>query len=395
MKKLLFVNNNMRVGGVQKSLCNLLWNIAEQYDITLLLFAPVGAYMDELPPSVRVIVCESLFRYMGISQGECRTLSARLTRGTLAAAARVFGRPRVMPLLQKSQPPLGERFDCAIAFLHSGRKKSFYGGVQEFVLHCVEADRKVAFLHGDYGLSGANFEENNRMLARFDAVAACSDGCRRALLAAVPSLADTCFTVANCHRFDRIRALAERDTVDYPPTSLAVLLVARLTAEKGIDRAIDAVAYCRARGKDVTLHIVGDGRRREVLVAHAAQSTAADAVVFCGEDANPYRYMKHADLLLISSHHEAAPMIIGEAACLGLPVLTTETTSARDMVAQTELGWVCENDTQALCDALLAVADRALLHEKKARLLQTEPNNDTALLQFARLVAAQTEEGTA
>ena len=27
MKKLLIVNNNMKIGGVQKSLCNLLWNI--------------------------------------------------------------------------------------------------------------------------------------------------------------------------------------------------------------------------------------------------------------------------------------------------------------------------------------------------------------------------------
>ncbi len=62
MKKILIVNNNMKIGGVQKSLCNLLWSVADQYDITLYLFAPIGAYMHNIPPQVHVLSCDSLFR---------------------------------------------------------------------------------------------------------------------------------------------------------------------------------------------------------------------------------------------------------------------------------------------------------------------------------------------
>ena len=45
MKKIIIVNNNMKVGGVQKSLCNLLWELdrLREYDVTLALFSPVGA----------------------------------------------------------------------------------------------------------------------------------------------------------------------------------------------------------------------------------------------------------------------------------------------------------------------------------------------------------------
>ena len=39
MKKLIIVNNNMKIGGVQKSLTNLLHSIHGRYDITLLLFS--------------------------------------------------------------------------------------------------------------------------------------------------------------------------------------------------------------------------------------------------------------------------------------------------------------------------------------------------------------------
>ena len=52
MKKLLIVNNNMKVGGVQKSLLNLLWSLEGQYEVTLCLFSPQGAYLQQLPATV-------------------------------------------------------------------------------------------------------------------------------------------------------------------------------------------------------------------------------------------------------------------------------------------------------------------------------------------------------
>lgn len=81
MKKLIIVNNNMKVGGVQKSLCNLLWAIDGRYDVTLYLFCKTGAYLDELPPGVRVVACSSLFRYLGVSQQDCHSWRDRLLRG--------------------------------------------------------------------------------------------------------------------------------------------------------------------------------------------------------------------------------------------------------------------------------------------------------------------------
>ena len=39
MKKLLIVNNNMQLGGVQKALISLLDEIKDQYNVTLFLFS--------------------------------------------------------------------------------------------------------------------------------------------------------------------------------------------------------------------------------------------------------------------------------------------------------------------------------------------------------------------
>lgn len=384
MKKIIFVNNNMKVGGVQKSLYNLLWSLEGQYELTLLVFSPVGAYMDKLPPSVKVLTCDSLVRYLGISQGEC---PRKLTRGALAAFCRVFGRPAVMKLLLASQKTVPGHYDCAIAFLQNGRKSNFYGGVQEFVLRRINASRKIAFLHCDYSRSGANYPENNALLAEFDAVAACSDGCRQVFCRTVPELAEKSVTVRNCHRYDEIRALAQAEPVAYDPDVCNVVMVSRLAHEKGIERAIAAVRHCRENGVDIILHIVGGGPMGKTLEDTARDAGVSDAVRFYGEQTNPYRYLAGADLFVMTSEHEAAPMVIEEAGCLGVPVLTTRTTSSDEMVTERNLGWVCENSQTGINDSLLKVTkDLPALRQKKTQLQNRTWDNEMPLRQFAALI---------
>lgn len=384
MKKIIIVNNNMKVGGVQKSLYNLLWTLDGQYDVNLLLFSPVGEYMDKLPDNVKVLTCDSLFRLLGVSQAESKE---KLTRGALAALCRIFGRPAVMKLLLASQKMLPDHYDCAISFLQNGRKSNFYGGVQEFVLRRIHADRKVAFLHCDYSRCGANYLENNQLLKEFDHIAACSEGCKEIFCQTVPELAEKCVTVRNCHRYDEIRALAGETPVDYDPAACNVVMVSRLAHEKGIERAIAAVKHCKDNGVSVMLHIVGGGPMRSMLEETAQSAGLSTNVRFYGEQSNPYRYLTNADLFLMTSFHEAAPMVIDEASYLGVPVLTTRTTSSEEMVIRRDCGWVCDNTQQGIDEALLNVAkDAAALREKKAQLQSRSMDNSEAIRQFTALI---------
>lgn len=198
MKKIIIVNNNLKVGGVQKSLCNLLWELEGKYDITLYLFSGVGAYAGQLPESVKVCTCSSLFRYLGVSQAECAgKLRDRLTRGVLAGLCRLLGKRAVLWLLLASQKRLPGEYDCAISFLHNGSSRAFYGGVNEFVLEKIRAGKKIAFLHCDYRNCGADPRETLRLYQKFDEIAACSDGCRQAFLEVFPALENRCRTVVN------------------------------------------------------------------------------------------------------------------------------------------------------------------------------------------------------
>ena len=80
-------------------------------------------------------------------------------------------------------------------------------------------------------------------------------------------------------------------------------------------------------------------------------------------------------------------MVIDEAVCLGLPVLTVRTTSSHDMVTQREAGWVCDNDQQALNEALLEILrhpDR--LDNVKTCLKKQTVDNSAAAQQLHALI---------
>ena len=388
MKKIIIVNNNMKVGGVQKSLCNLLSELDERedYDVSLLLFNPVGDYIDQIPPRVRVITTKSLFRYIGISQGEAKGLG-KIKRGFLAGVCRIFGRAAAVRLMLVSQKKISDSYDCAISFLHNGGNKSFYGGVQEFTLRRINAKKKVAFIHCDYNRSGANNKNNSRLLDGFDVIAACSDGCKRALDTACPHLAHKTVIVNNCNNISEIRKMADDNTVVYDTDYINVISVARLSPTKGIDRAIKAVEVAVRSGIPVRLHILGDGVEAADLKEMVASRGLDESVILYGEQSNPYRYMKNADLFLLTSYHEAAPMVIDEAYVLGVPTFTTRTTSSDEMVTERKCGWVCENDQESLNQALLAVlSDPGRLKGMKEGLRECVVNNDAAMSQLAGIV---------
>lgn len=386
--KILIVNNNMKVGGVQKSLCNLLWELERlgQHQVSLLLFAPVGEYMQQLPPGVKLLTADGAFRHLGVSQGECRGFN-KLKRGFLAALCRLFGRAAAVKLMLTGQKKHPDEYDCAIAFLHNPGPKAFAGGVQEFVLERTRAKKKIAFIHGDYSQNGGKNPCNDALLARFDKIAACSDGCARVLKEALPAVAHKVYTVANCHNISQIKALAEETPVPYAPDRLHILCVARLSATKGVDRAVRAAAAAVERQLPVTLHIVGGGPMEKQLRSLTEELGISQWVNFYGPQANPYRYLKNADLFLLTSYHEAAPMVIDEAYILGVPTLTTATSSSKEMVLDRKCGWVCENEQQSLNAALIDLAQKPeMLRKMQEDLHSRQVSNDLALAQFAAVI---------
>lgn len=386
MKRILIVNNNMHIGGVQKALVNLLWCIRERYDITLLLFHKGGECLKDIPPEVKVITADSAYRYLGMTKYDKVSRYQSLMRSFFAGITRIFGRRYAVALMAMGQKKL-TGYDAAISYLHNGSDKMFYGGCNEFVLRHVSAKKKITFLHGDYMLCGANTQQNAKQYGRFDAIAACSEGCANKFMQAQPQLAERVMVVPNCHRFENIQAKAEEVSVRLQADKLQIVTVARLGKEKGVERAVQVIGRLGDLKERLHYHIIGDGVQKPLLSQRIKENGLDNIVTLHGMMENPYGYIKAADLLLIPSYSEAAPLVIAEAACLGTPILSTETSSARQMIEKTGFGWVCGNSEMAMEEMLRALlSGSSEIDEKKQYLRSCVQNNQEALSCFDRCI---------
>ncbi len=384
MKKILFVINNMNMGGIQKALTALLSSAENLYDITLLSILDGGVCLKSVPDTVKVVSASPALKVSELSITKAKEMGFKwgVLRAFCSAVTRFGGKKFASYIVCKSMGHLEDEYDMAISFCQPLHSSLFCNLANEVVLNCVNAKKKVTFIHCDFARYGGNCKYNRKLLQKFDAIAAVSDSVGKVLKALVPNIYDKVMTVENCHNFEEILNLAEDSPMEYHH-KLNIVSVGRLSNEKGFLRVIPMVKRLVESGKDVGLNIVGGGPDYEQLKSAICENKLEDYVTLWGEQENPYRFLKKADLFFMPSYHEAAPMVFGEAAYLNVPILTTNTLSARELVESRELGIVCDNTDEAIFNALYAIAENP--NEIKKFSQQRNLDNGHSMEQFAAL----------
>lgn len=384
-KKILIVDCNAKIGGIQKTLITLIKQIHDTYDVTLLLLNQEGSLLQEIPKDVLVMTTASDFRYMGMAQGDCKRVSDKLRRGVYAWISKMFGRKYAVELASLSLwRDMQEEYDFAISYTHIFGEKSFIAGSAEYVLRAAKARKKLCYVHCDYQNAGTQSTYSDNLYAQFDKILCVSQSVRERFVEALPQLAERTYAVVNPIDDMQIIQLAHQDAVEYDHAYVNLLSVARLTKEKGIARMI------RILGKldtaRVRYYVVGDGMERDNIEAMIEEHGLKGTVILRGETVNPYRHMLNADLLIVPSYHEAAPVVFQEARVLQLPVLTTRTLSADEMVG-TASGFVAENDEAALeiyLRDLLAHPEQ--IQQKRKKMANSAPTNADCALSLVDII---------
>lgn len=147
----------------------------------------------------------------------------------------------------------------------------------------------------------------------------------------------------------RRRLLNGRD-----PSSLLVIYVGRLAAEKRLDLLLDV-----ARLPGVALTIVGDGAQREELEAlFAGTGTHFTGYIFGDELAQVYA---SADVFAFAGQNETFGQVVQEAMASGLPCVVIDEGGVPDLVEQGRTGFICPPDAQAFASAVQTLRDNPVL----------------------------------
>lgn len=158
-------------------------------------------------------------------------------------------------------------------------------------------------------------------------------------------------------------------TVADPPYRL--LTVARLTAKKGLDTVIEALALLAAEGLDFRYDLVGEGEERPRLEALIARRGLAGRTTFHGalphERVLEHYREAHAFVLgcrvLPNGDRDGIPNVLVEALAMGVPAAATDVSALPEIVDHGRTGLLCPpDDPRALADNL-----RRLLTDRDLR----------------------------
>ncbi|MGN7248706.1 glycosyltransferase family 4 protein [Janibacter anophelis] len=136
---------------------------------------------------------------------------------------------------------------------------------------------------------------------------------------------------------------------------------------EGQELLVDAALELRRRGVDATALIVGDGSRRELLEAHAAERGAGDAVHFTGRIPHDEvsQYYAQLDVFVIPRINERAARLVTplkpfEAMALGLPLVVSDLPALQEITGNGDRGRTfVTGDASSLADVLEELATSA------------------------------------
>ena len=163
---------------------------------------------------------------------------------------------------------------------------------------------------------------------------------------------------------DAVYKKAAEDPNDY---AYDIVYVGRLTPPKNPQRLIAVLSGVAQKYPDLKAAVIGSGDL-EVETKQAIAEHHAEAFIdMLGYSSNPYKAMKQAKILIMTSRWEGLPMCALEAMALGVPIVSTPTDGLKETVEDGKTGYLSDDDS-VLVDRCVDILNDQELH----RSLQVE-----------------------
>ena len=195
---------------------------------------------------------------------------------------------------------------------------------------------------------------DRRLLRRFDAVIAVSDGIGAQLLRSGLDRARVHVVQNGLSPAPAANRQQARLALGIPPADRVVGWVGRLSVEKGPDMFLEAIARC---GVPVTAVVVGDGPELPRLQALARNLGGPGQVRFAGHRSDAAELLPAFDVMALTSRVEGTPMVILEAVAAGIPIVSFAVGGVPQVLSADSAWLVQQGDTTALATALREALD--------------------------------------
>lgn len=338
-KNILFVINNLNVGGVEKSLLALLNALPpERYNITVGVISLRGDLQKSFPPHIRVVEIPVLSKNIDKISGKFSAIIKCLRAGNLKDAFLIpmlYLKSKIaktlIPLYSHYVTPESDdmpAFDVAVAYQGPNELIDYY------ISHIIRAEKKIGWIHFDIEKSFIRKATVERCYKQFDKIMLVSNDARRHFNRMFPRFADRTEVMLNIiNAEDCLRLAQQTDGLPYKENLMNICTVGRLSSQKAQDISLQVAAILKEEGLDFHWYFIGNGPRFDEYSRMARQMCLDNYVSFLGNQLNPYKFMAHCDVYVQNSRYEGYCIAIGEAKLFGVPIVATDFVGAREQLA--------------------------------------------------------------
>lgn len=399
MKKILFVIESLVCAGAEKSLVTLL-NLIDytKYEVDLQLFSYGGEFEPMLPKEVNLLPRLPYFKSTEESLSSClrrkltsrerRCLGGRL-KYSFALRTHKCNNPQKAILFWKSAhncfDVTEKEYDVAVAYAQ--------GIPTYYVADCVRAKQKYAWVNASYTLSGAYLQYSSEKYRLFDRIVCVSESAQKIFTDCFTKVANKTTVIYDINdgaTIERMSYMESSVAEDMKSGTWKLLTVGRLAALKGYDIALDACAILRDRGIDFTWYALGRGGLENEIRTAIKEKDLQAYFVLLGTRANPYPYIRTADIYVQTSRHEGFGLAIAEARMLNIPVVTTRFDAVYAQMIDDENGIVVDMSAEAVANGIQRLMeDRALYDHIVAYQAGEKKGNYEELDKFYALIEGE------
>lgn len=324
MKRILFFHPDLRGGGAEKVLVDLLNKLdTNKYDITLFTIFQEGVNRNNLHSQIRQQwFFSKVFRGYSVIQ-------------------------RFIPERWLYRLFIREKYDVVIAYLE--------GVATRIISGCTDKNaKKIAWVHTKIDDIGIDHVHNGKASMRacyltFDRIICVSELGKKTMLRYLDMPEEKLQVIHNALDVQSVLEKSKAPIPDaFEPNIVNLVSVGRLNPQKGFDRLLEVCRKLKEEGFSFCLRLIGTGEEEAKFKEFIEKNNLKNFIQLIGFQSNPYPWVKNSDVFVCSSRVEGFSTAVSEAIILEVPVITTDCSGMDEILENGKYGEIVANDTESL-----------------------------------------------
>lgn len=374
MKKIIVVADSLGIGGIEKSLINMLNNFdSKKYNVDLRLYERGGELLERVEKKVNILdKRKSLECFSKPISSLLKEKKYRLMYGRVKAKSKALIVAKIRGVSEVSYYQIQNSYKFTHKYLEK-EEKSYdvaigYAWPHDYIISNVDAKLKIGWIHTDYKNIYLDRNLDFNMWSKLDVIVAVSEDCRRAFLEVYPKLENKVVVIENITSPRWIKEDSLKKENLYNKEYFNILSIGRICNAKGFDLAIDILEEVKKRGyKKIRWNIIGFGPDEGKIIKLVNDKNLKDNFVLLGKKINPYPYLRECDLYIQPSRYEGKAVTVTEAKVLEKSILISNYETAKSQINHLEDGMIEELDIKKMANSIIKLYEDEKLREKLSK----------------------------